>query len=310
MLNKCTKFHAIAGEVDQNCENYRNFGSHKKKYHKFSREVFPDGHDVPLGLPRNNQSGVPQIEGGVAESLVQYTRARWQTVSIWDEGDTNNGSRARRAQMQARVAKETGMMLTFVELICNDPLVLAANVALKVRSGNLDDDYIAEEATADFLRCIYEYEQVTGGYSRENQRLSMQSNHILSHELAPQTAQHIFLSGNYTTYNVEGKLGGDSLLLPRGLEYAKALPGLIEDHIRDQPLTVLLSFVNYLKFSELVKVWTSTLRRTIQTAEHLQYPKFSWKSLDELDAGVCTGMTYQEIAVNFCLLPRFGARRK
>jgi 6-phosphofructo-2-kinase/fructose-2,6-biphosphatase 2 len=43
------------------------------------------------------------------------------------------------------------------------------------------------------------------------------------------------------------------------------------------------------------QVWTSTLQRTIQTAEHLPYNKLTWKSLDELDAGVCDGMTYEEI---------------
>lgn len=42
-------------------------------------------------------------------------------------------------------------------------------------------------------------------------------------------------------------------------------------------------------------MWTSTLQRTIQTARHLPYPKLTWKSLDELDAGVCDGLTYQEI---------------
>ena len=37
------------------------------------------------------------------------------------------------------------------------------------------------------------------------------------------------------------------------------------------------------------------MRRTIQTAQHLPYPKKTWKSLDELDGGVCDGMTYEEI---------------
>jgi hypothetical protein len=31
----------------------------------------------------------------------------------------------------------------------------------------------------------------------------------------------------------------------------------------------------------------------MQTAQHLPYPKLTWKSLDELDAGVCDGMTYE-----------------
>lgn len=45
------------------------------------------------------------------------------------------------------------------------------------------------------------------------------------------------------------------------------------------------------------QVWTSTLQRTIQTAAGLPYNKLTWKSLDELDAGVCDGMTYEEIEV-------------
>lgn len=45
----------------------------------------------------------------------------------------------------------------------------------------------------------------------------------------------------------------------------------------------------------LLQVWTSTLKRTIETAAGLPYPKLTWKSLDELDAGVCDGMTYEEI---------------
>lgn len=41
------------------------------------------------------------------------------------------------------------------------------------------------------------------------------------------------------------------------------------------------------------------MRRTIQTASGLPYEKLTWKSLDELDAGVCDGMTYEEIEVSF-----------
>jgi 6-phosphofructo-2-kinase/fructose-2,6-biphosphatase 2 len=45
-------------------------------------------------------------------------------------------------------------------------------------------------------------------------------------------------------------------------------------------------------------VWTSTLQRTIQTGSMLPFEKKTWKSLDELDAGVCDGMTYEEIEVS------------
>lgn len=83
-------------------------------------------------------------------------------------------------------------------------------------------------------------------------------------------------------HNVGGMIGGDSPLSPRGEKYAAALPDLVRENIGDQPL----------------QIWTSTLQRTVQTARFLPYPKKTWKSLDELDAGVCDGMTYEEIAVS------------
>lgn len=84
-------------------------------------------------------------------------------------------------------------------------------------------------------------------------------------------------------YNLMGKIGGDSNLSERGRLYASKLPDLIKTNLGDQDLTV----------------WTSTMNRTIETSEKLDYPKLQWKALDELDAGVCDGMTYEEIEVNF-----------
>ncbi len=48
-----------------------------------------------------------------------------------------------------------------------------------------------------------------------------------------------------------------------------------------------------------MSVWTSTLRRTIATANYLPFPKLRWKALDEIQAGVCDGMTYKEVAQRF-----------
>ncbi|KAJ7086127.1 bifunctional 6-phosphofructo-2-kinase/fructose-2,6-bisphosphate 2-phosphatase [Mycena belliarum] len=212
--------------------------------------------------------------------------------------DATNSSRSRRAKLEARVKREPGMMLIFLESICDDPAVIAANVALKVSSGDPDyKDMSPEHARVDFLRRIQEYEKVYETItepdlsylritnvgrevtvSRINGYLSSRiAFYLMNLHLKPRS---IFFSRHgESQYNVEGKIGGDSLLSPRGMEYAKALPALIMDNIGDQPLTV----------------WTSTLKRTIQTAEDLKYTKLTWKSLDELDAGVCDGMTYEEI---------------
>ena len=46
-------------------------------------------------------------------------------------------------------------------------------------------------------------------------------------------------------------------------------------------------------------VCTSTLKRTGQTASYLPYRKLEWKALDELDAGQCDGLTYQQVEEQF-----------
>ncbi|KAF8626416.1 hypothetical protein AX17_006582 [Amanita inopinata Kibby_2008] len=212
--------------------------------------------------------------------------------------DATNSTHTRRASIEERVSKEKGFNLIFLESICDDPAIIAANVALKIGLGDPDyKDTSREEARLDFLRRIREYEKVyetitephlsylrivNVGNSVTVNRINgyLQSRiafYLMNLHLKPRS---IYLSRHgESQFNVGGRIGGDSLLSSRGLEYAKALPALVTDNIGDAQLTV----------------WTSTLRRTIQTASYLPYPKLTWKSLDELDAGVCDGMTYEEI---------------
>lgn len=60
----------------------------------------------------------------------------------------------------------------------------------------------------------------------------------------------------------------------------------------------LAQFVKEQKLRNL-KVWTSQLCCTIQTAEHLGVAYEQWKALNELDAGVCEEKTYDEVKENF-----------
>ncbi|KAJ2505735.1 Fructose-2,6-bisphosphatase, partial [Coemansia sp. RSA 2052] len=46
---------------------------------------------------------------------------------------------------------------------------------------------------------------------------------------------------------------------------------------------------------EPLTIWTSTLKRTGETAAGLPYKKMQWKALDELDAGLCDGLTYEDV---------------
>jgi 6-phosphofructo-2-kinase/fructose-2,6-biphosphatase 2 len=66
-----------------------------------------------------------------------------------------------RASIEARVVKEKGFFLIFLESLCDDPAIIAANVALKISSGDPDyRDTSREVAKQDFLRRISEYEKI------------------------------------------------------------------------------------------------------------------------------------------------------
>ncbi|EKM78587.1 hypothetical protein AGABI1DRAFT_114211 [Agaricus bisporus var. burnettii JB137-S8] len=212
--------------------------------------------------------------------------------------DATNSTRERRAWIEQRVKQEKGLDLIFLESVCDDPAIIASNVALKVTSGDPDyKDTSPEEAKRDFLRRIEAYQKVYETITEDHlsylrivnvgNNVTVSNIHgylasriafyLMNLHLKPRS---IYLSRHgESQFNVEGKIGGDSLLSPRGMQYADALPELITDNIGNAPLTV----------------WTSTLRRTIQTGSKLPYPKLTWKSLDELDAGVCDAMTYEEI---------------
>jgi len=81
-------------------------------------------------------------------------------------------------------------------------------------------------------------------------------------------------------FNVQGRIGGDAYLSPRGEMFAKQLPGVFAKQIPE---------------NQKVTIWTSTLKRTIQTSQYMPYPKVQFKCLDELNSGVCDGFTYEQI---------------
>ncbi|KAI1229700.1 hypothetical protein IHE44_0010882, partial [Lamprotornis superbus] len=97
------------------------------------------------------------------------------------------------------------------------------------------------------------------------------------------TPRAIYLSRHgESQLNLLGRIGGDSGLSPRGQQYAQALA----QFIRSQDIREL-------------KVWTSHMKRTIETAEALGVPYEQWKALNEIDAGVCEEMTYEEIQEHY-----------
>lgn len=222
--------------------------------------------------------------------------------------DATNSTRKRRDEI-LKLCRENYIEPMFLESWCNDQDLVLQNIAdVKTTSPdylNRDSDF----ATQDFLKRISYYEQTYETMDSKtdsdltfiklvNVNLQIVLNRIESYlesrivyyvmnlHIKPRS---IWLSRHgESNYNLTGQIGGDADLSERGWRYAKKLPELVLKSLGEENQHTNLT------------VWTSTLNRTQQTALFLPYQKkLQWKALDELDAGECDGMTYEEIEQKF-----------
>lgn len=245
----------------------------------------------------DNEQGVAareRIAQDTVEDMLVWLRAGGE-VGVFD---ATNGQRARRAWVR-KACEDAGARVLFVELVNESADAIARNVR-ETKARSLDyADRSVDEAVRDFMQRIEAYDRRWEPLSRE------EGDHIRLIDGARRIeAEGIdgYLPGRLATFllhlhpgrrcvlltrhgqsrfNQEGRLGGDADLAPAGQVYAERLQRWLEEEASDLPS---------------LGVWTSTLRRTIQTAQSLPFPQRRWKLLDEIDAGVCDGMTYAEIA--------------
>lgn len=211
--------------------------------------------------------------------------------------DAANSTRERRAWIRENCERR-GFRVLFVELVNEDPAVIEENIrTTKVSS----PDYAGtdpEEAARDFRERISHYagtyetvEDEEGSYVK---MVGMGRQVVLNRIDGYIPARIVFFLTNLqissrplwlsrhgeSLFNLENRIGGDPPLSPRGEAYADRLAA----HVAAQfgPESGL-------------EVWTSTLRRAVQTGLTVVPEIHQWKSLDEIDAGVCDGMTYEEI---------------
>ncbi|XP_029414624.1 6-phosphofructo-2-kinase/fructose-2,6-bisphosphatase 2 isoform X2 [Nannospalax galili] len=213
--------------------------------------------------------------------------------------DATNTTRERR-DMILNFAEQNAFKVFFVESVCDDPDVIAANILdVKVSSPDYPERN-RENVMEDFLKRIECYKVTYQPLDPDNydkdlsfikvinvgQRFLVnrvqdyiQSKivyYLMNIHVQPRT---IYLCRHgESEFNLLGKIGGDSGLSMRGKQFAQVLRKFLEEQeIQD------------------LKVWTSQLKRTIQTAESLGVTYEQWKTLNEIDAGVCEEMTYAEI---------------
>jgi broad specificity phosphatase PhoE/predicted kinase len=239
------------------------------------------------------------------EDMVEWLKEEGQ-VAIYD---ATNSTRARRAMVRAR-CEQAGFQVLFIEIRCDDPSIIEANIRSTKLSSPDYEDTDPDEAVTDFRARIAHYARVyepleddEGAYLRltgagRGLMVSNVDGYIAARLVfflmnLHLSARPIWLTRHgESIYNTTGLIGGDPDLTPDGSRYAHALADFLDDRCPDRSGVV---------------IYTSSLRRAVQTAAPLGRRSWAWRALDEIDAGVCDGMSYEQIQEQ---LPEEYAARK
>jgi broad specificity phosphatase PhoE len=202
----------------------------------------------------------------------------------------------------------TAHPVLFIECLNDDPETLDLSVARKARLPEFS--HLSQgEAVASFWERISYYRRIRTPLGQERNYILLDSlNHRIVEErisdvlpfyerirdlLVTDSIKNLYLVRHgETSFNLEQRIGGDSGLTDRGWEQARALA----EHFRDVHLPY---------------VFTSRKFRTAQTAQPIIRGRTDCSVIplaefDEIDAGVCENMTYEEIRR---VMPEVFARR-
>jgi broad specificity phosphatase PhoE/predicted kinase len=223
--------------------------------------------------------------------------------------DATNTTRARRAMVHAR-CERAGFQVLFIEIRCDDPHIIEANIRSTKLSSPDYENIDPDEAVTDFRARIAHYQRVyepleddEGAYLRVTGAGRGVTASNVDGYLAARlvfflmnlhlTERPIWLTRHgESVYNVAGLLGGDPDLTPDGHRYARSLAEFLDRRYPDR---------------NGVAIWTSSLRRAVQTAAPLGRTPWAWRALDEIDGGICDSMSHAQIQER---LPEEYAARK
>ncbi|XP_039786533.1 6-phosphofructo-2-kinase/fructose-2,6-bisphosphatase-like isoform X3 [Panicum virgatum] len=247
----------------------------------------------------DNREGVEarnEVAALAMEDMLSWMQEGGQ-VGIFD---ATNSTRIRR-NMLMKMA-EGKCKIIFLETICNDKDVLERNIRLKVQqSPDYAEQTDFEAGVRDFKERLAYYEKVyepveEGSYIKMIDMVSGKGGQLQINDISGYLPGRIvfFLVNCHLTPrpilltrhgesmdNVGGRIGGDSSLSEAGQLYSRKLASFVEKRLKSE---------------RTASIWTSTLQRTILTAHPIiGFPKIQWRALDEINAGVCDGMTYDEI---------------
>nr|DAD26279.1 TPA_asm: hypothetical protein HUJ06_027747 [Nelumbo nucifera] len=272
-----------------------NVGKYRRLKHGTNQSADFFRADNPEGMEARNE-----VAALAMDDMISWMQEGGQ-VGIFD---ATNSSRARR-NMLMKMA-EGKCKIIFLETICNDERIIERNIRLKVQqSPDYAEEPDFEAGMRDFKTRLANYEKVyepveEGSYIKMIDMASGHGGQLQVNNISGYLPGRIvfFLVNTHLTPrpilltrhgesrdNVRGRIGGDTVLSSEaGQLYSKKLANFVEKRLKSE---------------RAASIWTSTLQRTILTARPIVgFPKIQWRALDEINAGVCDGMTYEEIKKN------------
>ncbi|XP_050461906.1 6-phosphofructo-2-kinase/fructose-2,6-bisphosphatase-like isoform X1 [Cataglyphis hispanica] len=209
-------------------------------------------------------------------------------------------TRAQRTEVYDHFSGQLGYRVLFIECVCDDPEILEHNQQEIVKHSadyaGVDAIVAAEDLRSKIAFYARSYEPMDDRiYPRiriDTATMDMETCKVSGHiettvlgylgdiSLKPHTLY--FSRHGESEYNVLGKVGGDAVLSARGERYAQALS----------------TKFNAMRIPDL-RVLTSRLRRTIATARGIEAPQEHVAALNELHAGVCEGLSYEEMQEHY-----------
>mmetsp|Transcript_25163 Transcript_25163/g.53209 ORF Transcript_25163/g.53209 Transcript_25163/m.53209 type:complete len:515 (-) Transcript_25163:323-1867(-) len=255
--------------------------------------------------------------------------------------DSTNSSRDRRSHIRNMLTPLKCKVIV-LETIIDDDELLEQNICnIKMNTPDYKNKG-TEEALADFKKRRENYMDVYDTVDkRDGPHIKITNNLTFvvhnARGYLPQKVVHFVMNlhtlprtfylsrHGQSEYNLLGKIGGDAGLTEAGLEYARRLAVFAKDVI-GMETTKDETTGEEIKSPIPARLWTSTLRRTKETAqfikresitthkwdngdevEWIQFQGRARRNLDELYAGVCDGLTYKEIEEQY---PEEFARRQ
>jgi broad specificity phosphatase PhoE len=227
-------------------------------------------------------------------------------VGIFDATNTKPEYRRFVEEYCNKKMGEVKYSLIWIESICDLNRVIEQNI-LKTKLKSPDyKDWNPEKAADDFRERIKHYEKYYVNLSVEvdgedtsfiqlkNHGSEIVCRHIVGY--VPSRILSFLMNLNlsekpiYLTrhgqsmYNIKNIIGGNSSLSELGVKYTQALK-LFMDKERES------------LGGEKFTIYSSTLRRTLQTTEEIKHlgQHIVLKCLDEIDAGICENMTYEDV---------------